>query len=129
MWLSPKILEWESYVDSWVGLEDESWRRAYSISSHAEYLLEQSSTELFRVDAITTLNRAVDHRIRLLDEIYEFRRIPIRAKPVGNLMLLNYFGIVRSKMVQRLIEIRNAVEHQDADPPSEADCFDFLEFA
>jgi hypothetical protein len=128
MWLSPAILEWESCVDSWVGFQDESWRRAYSIWLHAEHLLERSSTELFRVDAITTLKRAVDHRIRLLDEIYELGRIPIRDKPVGNLELLNYLGIVRPRMVQRLIEIRNAVEHQDADPPNEEACLDFLEF-
>jgi hypothetical protein len=42
--------------------------------------------------------------------------------------LLSYLGIVRPKMVQRLIDIRNAVEHQDADPPIEEACLDFLEF-
>jgi hypothetical protein len=91
-------------------------------------LLERSSIELFRVDAITTLKRAVDHRFRLLDEIYEFRRIPIGNKPSGILELLNYLGIVRPKMLQQLTEIRNSVEHKDADPPSEQACFNFLEF-
>ena len=110
------------------GIKDESWRRVYSLLSHAEHLLEQSSSELFRVDAITILKRAVDHRLRLLDEIYEFRRIPIGNKPSGNLELLNYLGIVRPKMVQKLIEIRNSIEHEDTDPPGEEVCFDFLEF-
>ena len=128
MWLTPKILKWEPHYAIGRGSQDESWRRAYSILSHAEHLLEQSSSELFRVDVITTLKRAVDHRLRLLDEIYEFRRIPIGNKPSGNLELLNYLGIVRPKMVQKLVEIRNSVEHEDADPPDEEACFDFLEF-
>lgn len=128
MWLTSAILKWECYVDSWTGFEDESWRRAYAIWSHGERLLEQSGVELFRVDSITTLKRAIDHRLRHLDSIYQFRQIPIRDKPTGNLELLNYLGIIRPRMVQKLIEIRNAVEHQDADPPDIGACFDFLEF-
>jgi hypothetical protein len=119
MWLTPKILEWEPRVSIGREFKDESWRRAYSILSHAEHLLEQSSSELFRVDAITTLKRAVDHRLRLLDETYEFRRIPIGNKPSGNLELLNYLGIAQPKMVQKLIEIRNSVEHEHTDPSGE----------
>jgi hypothetical protein len=69
MWLSPKILEWEPSGSGRGGFKNESWRRAYSIFSHAEHLLEHSTSDLFRVDAITTLKRAVDHRLRLLDEI------------------------------------------------------------
>jgi hypothetical protein len=87
-----------------------------------------SGRALFRVDAITTLKRAVAHRLRLLDGIYEFRRIPIVNKPSDNLELLNYLGIVRPKMVQKLVEIRNSIEHEDTDPPNEEACFDFLEF-
>jgi hypothetical protein len=128
MWLTPVILEWESNIDVWVGSEAETWHRAYIHWSHAERLLEQSTEVLYRVDAITTLKRAVDHRIRLLDDVYEFRRIPIKGKPSGSLELLNYFGIVRPKMVQKLIDIRNAVEHEDVDPPNEEQCLDFLEF-
>jgi hypothetical protein len=128
MWLTPKILEWETSYATEREFRDESWRRAYSLVSHAEHLLEQSRSELFRIDAITTLKRAVDHRLRLLDEIYEFRKIPIGNKPSGNLDLLDYLGIVRPKMVQKLIEIRNLIEHENTDPPGEEACFDFVEF-
>ena len=127
MWLSPKIFEWDRRVGV-TGSEDESWRRAHTIWSHAEHLLEQSNTELFRVDAITTLKRSIDHRLRMLDKIYYFRQIPIRSKPSDMLELLDYLGIIRSKMLQKLTEIRNAVEHEDANPPSDEACFGFLEF-
>lgn len=37
-------------------------------------------------------------------------------------------GIVRPQMLQKLIAIRNAVEHEDADPPALEACEVFLEF-
>jgi hypothetical protein len=128
MWLTSGILNWESDVDSWTGYEDESWRRVYAIWNHAEHLLRQPSTEFGCVDAITTLKRVIKYRIRHLNEIYEFRQIPVKNKPSDTLELMSYLGIVRPKMVQKLIEVRNAVEHQDAKPPNQDVCLDFLEF-
>jgi hypothetical protein len=129
MWLMPQILEWEPTVESWTLYEDESWRRAYTHWSHAEHLLEKSNSSLDLIDVITTLKRAVDHRLRLIDETYDIRSIPIKDKPSVHLELLSFFGIVRPVMVQKLLDIRNAVEHQDAEPPAKDTCETFLEFS
>lgn len=42
--------------------------------------------------------------------------------------VLELLGIVRPLMFSNLLEIRNAVEHQDAPPPDKRSCQIFLEF-
>jgi hypothetical protein len=128
IWISPQIFEWESRVETSSHSESDSWRRAYAIWHHAEQLLENPDTQFNRIDVITTLKRSMDNRIRLLDKIYNFRKITIKDKPRGHLELLHHFRIIRSRMIQKLLDIRNALEHADAEPPSHEDCFEFLEF-
>jgi len=74
------------------------------------------------------LRRSIDQRVRLLDERYSFRHIPVKEKPSDALALLEFVGLVRPRMLQNLIAIRNAVEHEDADPPDHDSCEVFLEF-
>ena len=80
------------------------------------------------IDTITTLKRAVDNRLRILDNLYKFKRIPIKEKPSDLLEIMHYVDIVRPIMVKKLIEIRNAIEHEDASPPNYEDCKVFSEF-
>ena len=129
VWLSPEFLEW--YNCSGGGTEPHvSLRlRAYEIWNHAKKVLEHASTELELVDVITSLKRAIDHRLRALDEIYSFRSIPITSKPTQLLGILELFEIIRPLMFHNLVEIRNAVEHEDALPPDKKSCQVFLEFA
>lgn len=97
------------------------------IWSHANDIFKVSDTELFCIDCVTTLKRAIDHRIRLLFEIYRFKDIPIKNKPSGSFEILHHFGIIRSRMVKKLIEIRNKVEHEDAYTPDKETCKDYVE--
>jgi hypothetical protein len=66
-----------------------------------------------------------------VQQLYAFcdlKAIPIPDKPSGTLELLEYVGLIRPLMLQRLIEIRNAVEHEDASPPRLEELHIFLEF-
>ena len=126
-WLSPKILEWRSGSWSSSSLDTAQLHRAYEIWAHAERVLLDNDDEHHRTDAITTLNRAVDHRVRLLDEVYNLHSIPIAELPSRSVNILEYFGLIRPIMVRRLTDIRNAVEHEDARPPSRAVCNSFVE--
>jgi len=128
MWVSFDVLEWRADLESSTVYGDENWKRAYDIWSHAEQILKKPAKDLDLVDAITTLKRAIDHRLRHLNELYSFKTMPIKDKPSGLLELLFYFEIIRPIMLQRLIAIRNEVEHQDASPPSQSVCKEFLEF-
>ncbi len=128
MWLTPEVLRWRPAIGGSTTYRDELWRRPYRIFGHADQILQKDTTDFDRVDVITTLKRAVDNRIRLLNEIYKFKLIPIKNKPSKAIEILCYLGIIRPIMVQKLIYIRNAVEHEDAPPPDHNDCLSFLEF-
>jgi hypothetical protein len=104
------------------------WFRAYEIWEHADLILQQTCNKFHLIDAITSLKRAVNHRLRLLDKLYKFKRIPIKEKPSELLQILHYMDIVRPIMVEKLIQIRNAVEHEDASPPDYEACKVFSEF-
>src|SRR5437762_6477744 len=127
-WLSPEILKWQTESDSGWPVQDDLRSRSYEILAHAEQVLELPPSELVLVDAITSLRRAIDRRLRALNTLYSFRDIPIRDKPRDLLLLLESLGIIRSHMLQKLIDIRNAVEHEDVAPPDHEACKVFAEF-
>lgn len=74
------------------------------------------------------IRRAIDRRVRLLDARYSFKSIPIKHKPADVLGLLEFVGLIRPRMLQKLIDIRNAVEHEDAEPPDRDTCEVFIDF-
>lgn len=127
LWLSPEILQWTTYSQGGAEPAPSVRARAYEMWKHAEQGLLLSTSEFQRVDVITTLKRSVDHRIRALDETYSFRSIPIKDKPSELLSLLELFEIVRPLMFRNLLEIRNAVEHEDRPPPDYTASQMFLE--
>jgi hypothetical protein len=129
MWLTPEILEWRVEAQGGSFADENQWKRPYDIWAHAEQVLSHPTTEFLRVDVITTLKRAIDHRVRMLNNLYSFKRIPIKEKPSEILNLLEFAGVVRPLMLQKLLDIRNAVEHEDASPPDHESCQMFLEFA
>jgi hypothetical protein len=127
MWLSPEILNWQISLGTHEEHNRKFGARSYEIWSHAEHLFSQPYNE-FRISGISTLWRAIDHRLRLVERIYSLKNIPIKDKPNDYLNLLEFLGIVRPLMLQKLKEIRNAVEHEDASPPDTESCQVFLEF-
>ncbi len=128
-WLSPEVLEWQALEASGSYPPRESLKsRSYEMLAHAEQLLSQPPSELSLADVITTLRRAIDRRVRDLNSVYSFRSIPFSDKPSDSLFLLESLGIIRSHMLQRLIDIRNAVEHEDVAPPGHETCKVFAEF-
>lgn len=127
VWIDPKVLAWHRYLAGSSGGDPEEMRRPYEHWSHAARLLDQRGGPFDRVDAITTLKRAVDHRVKALKWQYDLGAVPLSSVPNGELQRLEHLGIARHAMVVRLIDIRNRVEHQDADPPDADTCRDFVE--
>jgi hypothetical protein len=107
---------------------DSSWKRANELWAHVEQILSRPATEFERSNAIRDLRLAIDRRILILGERYSFKTLPIKNKPTDPLELLGFLGIVRPRMLQKLIAIRNAVEHEDAEPPDDEACQVYLEF-
>jgi hypothetical protein len=129
IWVTPDILKWPWLAATTTVYAEDGWRRPYSHWNHADQLLVNADSEFVRTDIITTLKRGIDHRVRALMGLYDLRGLPLRDKPSEQLELLGYVGLVRPRMVQRLLTIRNLVEHADAPPPSKEECEVFAEFA
>ena len=127
MWISTTILNWRAARGGHALHDDNNWRRPYEILAHAESIILNNLKELDLVDAVTTLKRAVDHRLRAIKESYPFQKLPIKSKPNKDLALLEYFGIIRHNMLLQLIQIRNRVEHEDASPPRKERCQEFAD--
>lgn len=128
MWLSSEFLNWDVYVQGYLNNSDADWERAYTMWTHAEQVLAQYSDEFHLIDAITTLKRATSHRLQLLKNTYNFDMIPVAGKPKRTIGQLAFWGIIRPTMLVRLIDIRNAVEHEDATPPPRERCLELLDF-
>jgi Protein of unknown function (Hypoth_ymh) len=127
-WLDPSWISGQIALIWQESLEVDAARRPYEIYQHACDRLTNDASALDRVDAITTLKRAVTQRARVLTEAYGLDALPLRDKPRDHLKLLAYLGIVRPLMLRRLIDIRNFVEHEDRSPPDIDDCLAFADF-
>lgn len=128
VWIDPAFLKW-TWLESISSFVDASLsQRAYAHWEHAEGLVQVASTEFQRIDVVTTLKRAVDHRVRLLHDVYTLRDVPLANLPKNSLERLQFFGIVRPLMLGKLVALRNAIEHEDASPPDLAECKELVEF-
>jgi hypothetical protein len=131
VWVNPQILGWHAYEGGSSDLNKEFVRRAYEIWDHAASRATSGSptTRETRVDIVTSLKRATEQRVRLLAETYNVAQLPLSEKPAGRLEALAYLDVVRPLMLERLNEIRNVVEHEDAVPPDDTRCGELIEFS
>jgi hypothetical protein len=128
-WISLTTLDWPGVWGGGTSGEVGQWHRAYEMLRHVDRRLSGQPDEFARTDAVATLKRAVDHRIRVLDEKYGLRGLPVREKPEKILDLLEWVGLIRPAMFRKLIELRNAVEHEDHPPSDAENCRVLADFA
>jgi hypothetical protein len=126
VWIDPSWLSWEY---NWDSAEPLSYDipRPYVIHQHACDRLASNLNEFDRADAIMSLRRSVGHRVKALKEIYNLRDLLIGTRSMKDLELLSEFGIIRTFMLRRLVDIRNIVEHHDANPPPTDECLMFAD--
>jgi len=63
------------------------------------------------------LKRAINVRLKLLDELYCFSHVT-GLKKLGALERLEAVGLAKPFIVKQLFDLRNDIEHNDAAPPS-----------
>ncbi|MFD8967450.1 hypothetical protein ACFV0C_21055 [Streptomyces sp. NPDC059568] len=100
--------------------------RAESSHAHADYRIKNHQTAYDRVDAILALKRSMQIRLEHLDSLYGFKQYP-EYKTLGGLGVLERWGVIRKRMLQRMRQLRNAVEHDGAEPPILDECEDYAE--
>lgn len=129
VWISLEPLHWPGQWSSGTSGVEPEWRRPYEMLAHADRCLTGQPDEFARIDALTTVKRTIDHRVRILEEKHGLRDLPVRDKPSDILKIMEWVGLIRPTMLQKLIETRNAVEHQDQSPPNTYDSRVFADFA
>jgi hypothetical protein len=127
VWLKKDIIEWQNISSTWYRVEEQKWKRAYIIWEHSRKLIEKNNNEFDLADGITNLKRSLNHRLKLIEEIYKLKSIEINNKPKGYLELLERFGLVRPLIMKKLLLIRNDIEHNDATPPTLERCMELLD--
>jgi hypothetical protein len=127
LWLSNSILKWYTYCDSLDTIDISLSSRSYIIWKHAERILLEHDEELYLVDALTTLKRAINQRLKVLDSVYHFKDIPFYKKSKGILDIMSDVGLIRPLLLHKLIDIRNSVEHGDKLPPNKDICLEMLD--
>ncbi|WP_307165634.1 hypothetical protein [Streptomyces rishiriensis] len=128
-WLSINFDESFSDGASHCGLDTEGLalkHRANASLSHAEYRLLNHSNAYDRIDGILALKRAMQTRLEHLDNIYGLKQYP-QYKTGGWLAVLEDWGVIRRRMLQRMNRLRNAVEHDGAEPPGKEEFEDYCE--
>jgi hypothetical protein len=127
--LDPDILSWPLSPDDynyWDTAEDEL--RPYEIWRHSEALLGGNLSREHRVDIVVNLNRAIGIRLKTLNELYMFKKIPPRRSKVRIVEEMAELGIIRPILLKHITDLRNAVEHQDEIPPEASRCSELAEF-
>lgn len=125
LWINKNIFDWYSYI-SGSSIGHHQTLRSYELWQRAQELLTRD-TEFTKIDAIANLKRSLNQRLKLLESIYSFKKMPLRPSPKADLEYLETLGLVRPYMLKQLIQIRNDIEHNDSPPPPRNRCLELLD--
>ena len=126
IWITTDILKWPVMAGSRDALVTSNWKRAYEIWQHASAKLLNNPTDLDRTDAITSLKRCINQRLKQFELSYRIRPFLIENHS-QYLVILEKLGLVRPLLLQSLMEIRNKIEHEDQKPPKLDRCLEMLD--
>lgn len=127
-YLSNFFLSWYVSTEGASCLDRRIMKRAYDMWHHAcRILFKENIDEFHLTDALTTLKRSLNYRLKSLENCYFFRKMPVFPKGQKFLEFLETLNIVRPFMLKQLMEIRNDIEHNDAKPPSYKRCKELLD--
>ncbi|WP_405506912.1 hypothetical protein OG323_09225 [Streptomyces cyaneofuscatus] len=120
-----------SYVDgsgrTGMSVEGASLKlRAEASHAHADYRIKNHQNVYDQIDAMLALKRSMQTRLDHLDSLYRFKQYP-ECAALGWLGILERWGVIRKRMLHRMKQLRNAVEHDGAEPPSLGECEDYAE--
>lgn len=127
IWIKNEILDWHPDGNSKSSTNHREQIRAYELWNHAESLLSSNVNELHRVDAVSTLKRCLNQRLKFIESTYNFKLLSSKNSPKGYLEYLETFDLVRPLMLKKLMEIRNDIEHNDVSPPNMDRCLELLD--
>lgn len=105
-------------------IEEDILQRSYELWNRADKLIQKNETSFDLADGISNLKRSLNHRLKTIESIYNFKYIDFKNKPRGYLELLESYGLVKPYLIKMVMEIRNDIEHNDASPPKAVRCLE-----
>lgn len=111
-------------VGGWSIVDKKASERSYEYFKRAELFLEEYDDRYDLIDAIASLKRSLDTRLKLIEKNLNLKKI---CNNKHYLEILGGFNIVRPYLHKRLLEIRNELEHEDNDPPSHERCKELVD--
>lgn len=127
LYLSSDSLAWKKFDSGSSLCSDDKWKRCYLYWAHAERLLSHNDESLYLIDCVANLNRAIDHRLKLLASCYRLKKLPKFGQAKDTLGMLEDLNIARPYMLQQINSLRNLMEHQYTDPPNLNRCRELTE--
>ncbi|GAP76976.1 hypothetical protein W04_3555 [Pseudoalteromonas sp. SW0106-04] len=128
VWVSPDCFEVEAYSELGTELPKADAKRALDIWEHARHCLERENlSEFDRSDTIAWLKRALNQRLKLIEQYYSLKKFALPTSPKGYLEYLETLNVVRPFMLKTLMLLRNDIEHKDAVPPTVERCLELLD--
>ena len=115
-WLSPSVFQWHASVEYAERVDARRHSRPYELLAHAERRLQNGPDEFAIADAVLSLKRAVNSRLKHLEELYGLSKA--FPKSVGVLERLQAVDLARPLLVRQMFELRNDIEHNDAHAPN-----------
>lgn len=127
IWVSLDFLSWGGYVQTSDIGNEEAIKEQYNAWRHAEELLS-SDNQNYLMSCMMQLGRVINKGDKLLNEYYNFRRIPGMRKLKSH-EVMEKLSIVKPVMRGKINEIRNDVVHGLHDRKrSKAECAELVEF-
>lgn len=126
-WLSDELFGGETACDSWKINRRSVVVRAYQYWERARELLDSPCSPFALADGIANLKRSMNHRLKAIEQAYCLRGFVFPNRPMRYLEILETVGLVRPALLKYLLDVRNAIEHNDARPPSQKRCNELLD--
>lgn len=124
IWISEKIFE--NYLPCIGGkpVSASFRKRSYALWNHANTLIQNANTEFELEDGIIDLKRALNHRLKLIEQIYGFKQYIPEYKNIPYLEILERLSIIKPSLLKKLLIIRNNIEHNDDSAPEQERCLE-----
>ncbi len=126
--LKDEILSWYTILDSSTIEDQDGWDKPYIYLDLAYEILKEHKKDIRRIDVISNLKRAIDHRIKRISDSYNFKLMNSLGLPKEYTQRMAFFGLIKPLMIDVILKIRNLIEHHYDNPPDAKRCEELADF-
>lgn len=127
MYLSDDFFNWPYLEFEGTGVDYENLTRGHDIWRHAQNKIKDDPSEFDRVDCILSLKRAINSRLKTIDSVYSFNKLPSQRLKKQILEKYQDYGLIRPSILKDLFVVRNLLEHEDVTPPEIDKCHYYVD--